>query len=106
MRIHIHDHEINQGRRILELNQHILCYLIGLHHNGVCQLQLMRGRDQWVRDGQDVHASSLIVECMMDLECPQDAWNHGESWSAYPVPKLIEDTIAVDPGHGHFLLVG
>jgi hypothetical protein len=34
-RIHIHDHEINQGRRILELNQHILCYPIGLHHNGV-----------------------------------------------------------------------
>jgi hypothetical protein len=48
MRIHNHDHEINQGRSILELNQHILCYLIGLHYNGVCQSQLMRGRDQWV----------------------------------------------------------
>jgi hypothetical protein len=61
MRIHIHDHEINQGRRILELNQHILCYPIGLHHNGVYQSQLMRGMDQWVlvqvvidRLGQDV----------------------------------------------------
>jgi hypothetical protein len=61
MRIHIHDHEINQGRRILELNQHILCYPIGLHHNGVCQSQLMRGMDQRVlvqavidRLGQDV----------------------------------------------------
>jgi hypothetical protein len=42
MRIHIHDHEINQGRRILELNEHILCYPIGLHYSGVCQSQLMR----------------------------------------------------------------
>jgi hypothetical protein len=65
MRIHIHDHEINQGRRILELNQHILCYPIGLHRNGVCQSQLMRGRDQWVHIQavidhleQDVHTSS------------------------------------------------
>jgi hypothetical protein len=32
----------------MELNQHILCYPIGLHHDGVCQSQLMRGRDQWV----------------------------------------------------------
>jgi hypothetical protein len=37
MTVHIHDHEINQGQRILELNQHILCYPIGLHHNGVCE---------------------------------------------------------------------
>jgi hypothetical protein len=36
MRIHIHDHEINQGRRILELDQHILYYPVRLHHNGVC----------------------------------------------------------------------
>jgi hypothetical protein len=63
MRIHIHDHEINQRRRILELNQHILCYPVGLHYSGVCQSQLMRGRDQWVlvqavidHLGQDVHA--------------------------------------------------
>jgi hypothetical protein len=42
MRIHIHDHEINQGWRILELNEHILCYPIGLHYSGVCQSQLMR----------------------------------------------------------------
>jgi hypothetical protein len=82
MRIHIHDHEINQGQRILELNQHILCYPIGLHHNRVCQSQLMRGRDQWVivqsvidHLGQDVHASSSIVECVMDLESPQEARN-------------------------------
>jgi hypothetical protein len=75
MRIHIHDHEINQGRRILELNQHILCYLVGLHHNGVYQSQLMRDRDQWVliqaiidHLGQDVHASSPIADRMMDLE--------------------------------------
>jgi hypothetical protein len=75
MRIHIHDYEINQGRRILELNQYILCYPVGLHHNRVCQSQLMSGRDQWVlvqavidHLGQDVHARSLIVERMMDLE--------------------------------------
>jgi hypothetical protein len=75
MRIHIYDHEINQGRRILELNQHILCYPVGLHHNRVCQSQLMMGRDQWVlvqvvidHLGQDVRTSSPIAECMMDLE--------------------------------------
>jgi hypothetical protein len=85
MRIHIHDHEIKQGRRILELNQHILCYLIGLHYSRVCQSQLMRGRDQWVlveavidHLGQDVHGGSLIAERMMDLEWPQDARNYGE----------------------------
>jgi hypothetical protein len=68
MRIHVHDHEINQGRRILELNEHILCYPVGLHHNGVYQSQLMRGRDQWVliqavidHLGQDVHTSSPIA---------------------------------------------
>jgi hypothetical protein len=89
MRNHIHDHEINQGRRILELNQHILCYPVELHQNGVCQSQLMRGRDQWVlvqeiidHLGQDVHASPPITERMMDLEWPQDARNHGECWSA------------------------
>jgi hypothetical protein len=38
MRIHIHDHEINQGRRIMELDQYILCYLVGLHHNEIYQL--------------------------------------------------------------------
>jgi hypothetical protein len=77
MRIHIHDHEINQGQRILELNQHILYYLVGLHHNKVCQSQLMRGRDQWVliqevidHLGHDVHTSSPIIERMMDLEWP------------------------------------
>jgi hypothetical protein len=65
MRIHIHDHEINQGQRILELNQHITCYLVGLHYSGVCESQLMRGRDQWVLVQevidhlvQDVHAGS------------------------------------------------
>jgi hypothetical protein len=85
MRIHIHDHEINQGRRILELNQHILCYPVWLHHNGVCQSQQMSGRDQWVlvqavidHLGQDVHTSSLIIECMVDLEWPQDERNCGE----------------------------
>jgi hypothetical protein len=35
MRIHIHDHEINQGQRILELNQYILCYPVGLQHSGI-----------------------------------------------------------------------
>jgi hypothetical protein len=35
-RIHIHDHEINQSWRILELDQCILCYPIGLHHSGIC----------------------------------------------------------------------
>jgi hypothetical protein len=85
MRIHIHDHEINQGRRILELNQRILCYPVGLHYSGVHQSQLMRCRDQWVlvqavidHLGQDVHASSRIAERMMDLEWPQDARNCGE----------------------------
>jgi hypothetical protein len=89
MRIHIHDHEINQGRRILELNQHILYYPVELHHNGVCQSQLMRGRDQLVliqavidHLGQDVHTSSPIAEHMMDLEWPQDARNCVECWSA------------------------
>jgi hypothetical protein len=84
MRIHIHGHEINQGRGILELNQHILCYPVGLHYSGVCQSQLMRGRDQWVlfqvvidHRGQDVHAGSPIAERMMDLERPQDARNWG-----------------------------
>jgi hypothetical protein len=84
MRIHNHNHEINQGQRILELNQDILCYPVWLHHNKICQLQLMRGRDQWVHIqavidhlGQDVHASSLIAECMMDLEWPQVARNCG-----------------------------
>jgi hypothetical protein len=72
--IHIHDHEINQGQRIMELIQHILCNLIGLHYSGICQSQLMRGRDQWVliqaiidHIGQDVHAGSPIAEHMMDL---------------------------------------
>jgi hypothetical protein len=85
MRIHIHDHEISQGRRILELGQHIFCYPMGLHYNGVYQSQLMRGRDEWVliqvvidHLGQDVHASSPIIECMMNLQWPQDARNCGE----------------------------
>jgi hypothetical protein len=89
MRTHIHDHDINKGRRILELNQHILCYPIELRHNRVCQSQVMRGRDQWVlvqvvidHFGQDVHASSPIVEHMMDLEWPKDARNYWECWSA------------------------
>jgi hypothetical protein len=89
MRIHIHDHQINQGRRILELNQYILCYPVGLHHNEVYQSHLMRGRDQWVfiqavidHLGKDVHTSSPITECMMDLDWPQDARNCGECWSA------------------------
>jgi hypothetical protein len=30
-RIHIHNHEINQGQRILELDQYILFYPVGLH---------------------------------------------------------------------------
>jgi hypothetical protein len=77
MRIHIHDHEINQGQRILELNQHILCYLVGLHYSRICQSQLMRGRDQWVliqvvidHLGQDIHDGSPITKHMMDLEQP------------------------------------
>ena len=77
MMIHIYDHEINQGRRILELNQHILCYPVGLHYSGVYQSQLMRSRDQWVlvqavidHLGQDVHASYPIVERTIDLEVP------------------------------------
>jgi hypothetical protein len=81
-RIHIHNHEINQGRRILELNQHILCYAVELHYSGVCQSQLMRGRDQWVLVqavidllGQDDHVGSPIIERMMVLEWPQDARN-------------------------------
>jgi hypothetical protein len=89
MRIHIHDREINQGQRILELNQHIICYPVGLHYSGVCQSQLMSSRDrsilvQAVIDhlGQDVHAGSLIAERMMDLEWPQDARNCEECWSA------------------------
>jgi hypothetical protein len=87
-RIHIHDHEINQGQRILELNQHILYYPVELHYSGVCQSKLMRSRDQWVlvqavidRLGQDVHAGSPITERIMDLEWPQDARNCGECWS-------------------------
>jgi hypothetical protein len=70
---------------ILELYQHILCYLVGLHYSRVYQSQLMRGRDQWVlfqavidHLGQDVHAGSPITECIMDLEWPQDARNCGE----------------------------
>jgi hypothetical protein len=73
----------------------------------------MRGRDQWVliqavidHLGQDVHASSLIAEHMMDLEWPQDARNCGEWWSAQPVPKLVEDSITADLGYGHFLPIG
>jgi hypothetical protein len=75
MKIHIHDHEINQGRRIMELNRHILCYPVWLHHNKVYQSRLMRDRDQWVlvqavidHLGQDAHTSSPITEHMMDLE--------------------------------------
>jgi hypothetical protein len=78
MRIHILDQEINRGRRILELSQHILCYPVGLHYNGVCQSQLMRGRDQWLlieavidHLGQDVHTTSAIAERMMVLEWPE-----------------------------------
>jgi hypothetical protein len=78
MRIHIDDHEMNQGRRILELNQHILCYPVGLHHNRVCQSQLMRGRDQWVlvqavidHLGKDVHASSPIADARWTLNGPK-----------------------------------
>jgi hypothetical protein len=89
MRVHLHDHEINQGQRILELNQHILFYPVGLHHNGVYQSQLMRGRDQWVliqaviaHLGEDVHTSSPITKLMMDHEWPQDARNYGECWSS------------------------
>jgi hypothetical protein len=88
MRIHIHDYEINQGRRILELNQHILCYPVGLHYSGVYPSQLMRDRDQWVlvqavidHLGQDVHAGCPIAG-RMNLEWPQDARNYGECWSA------------------------
>jgi hypothetical protein len=94
MRIHIHDHEINKGRRILELNQHIFCYPIGLHHNEVCQSQLMRGRDQWVLFQvvidhlvQDVHASSPIIECMMDLDWPQDARNCLNKYRSLPIDR-------------------
>jgi hypothetical protein len=89
MRIHIHDHEINHGQRILELIQHILCYPVGLHHNRVYQSQLMRGRDQWILIqavidylGQDVHTSSPITERMINLEWPQDARNCRECLSA------------------------
>jgi hypothetical protein len=88
MRIHIYNHEINHGWRILELKQHILCDPVGLHYSGVCQSQLMRGRDQWVlilavmdHLGQGVHASFVIAERMMDLDWPQDARNCGECWS-------------------------
>jgi hypothetical protein len=89
MRTYIDNHEINQGQRILELDQHILCYPVGLYHIGVYQSQLMRGRDQWVlvhvvidHLGQDVHASSPIIERMMNLERPQDASYCGVCWSA------------------------
>jgi hypothetical protein len=71
----------------LELDQHILCYPVGLHYNGV--YQLMRDRGQWIlvqvviyHLGQDVLAGSLIAERMMDLEWPQDASYCGECWSA------------------------
>jgi hypothetical protein len=37
-----------------------------------------------------------IAEHMMDLEWPEDTWNCGECWSAYPVPKLVEDSITAD----------
>jgi hypothetical protein len=94
MRIHIHDHEINQGRRILELNQHIFCYPIVLHQNGVCQSQLMRGRDQWVLIEavldhlmQDVHGSSPIIECMMDLDWPQDTRNCLNKYRSLPIDR-------------------
>jgi hypothetical protein len=73
----------------------------------------MMRRDQWVliqavldHLGQDVHTSSPIAERMMDLEWPQDARNYGECWSAKPIPKLFDDIIAANPGHGHFLPVG
>jgi hypothetical protein len=89
MRIHIHDHEIKQGQRILELYQHIICNPVGLYHNGVCQSQLMRGRNQCVfvqadidHLGQDVYTSSPISERMINLEWPQNARNCGECWSA------------------------
>jgi hypothetical protein len=42
----------------------------------------------------------------MDLEWPQDARNCGECWSTQPVSMLVEDNIAADSGHGHFLPVG
>jgi hypothetical protein len=71
------DHEINQGQRILELNQHILSYPVGQLYSGVCQSQLMTGRDKWVliqavidHLGQDVHVGSSIIEHMMDLKWP------------------------------------
>jgi hypothetical protein len=86
-RIHIHDHEINQGRRILELYQYILCYPIGLHDSIM---------DQWVfvqavtdHLGQDVHTSSPITECMMDIEGSQDERNHGECWSTQLVQEIV-----------------
>jgi hypothetical protein len=89
MRIHIRNNEINQGQRILELNQHILCYSVGLHYSGVRQSQLMMGRDQWVliqavmdHLRQHFHGGSPIVEHMMDLQWPQDARNCEECWSA------------------------
>jgi hypothetical protein len=70
----------------------------------------MRDRDQWVHIqavidhlGQEPYP---IIESMMDLEWPQDAWNYGECWSAYPVLKLIEDSITADPGRGYFLPIG
>jgi hypothetical protein len=73
----------------------------------------MRGRDQWVlvqavidHLGHDDHASSLITERKIDLEWPQDARNYRKCWSAEPVPKLVEDSTATNPGHGHFLPVG
>jgi hypothetical protein len=73
----------------------------------------MRGRDQWVliqsvidHLGRVVHASFPIAEHMMDLEWPKDARNCRECWSALLVSKLVDDRIVVDPGQGHFLLVG
>jgi hypothetical protein len=110
MRIRIHDHEINQGHRILELDQYILCYPVGLHHSEICQLLPLRGRDQWVfiqavidHLGQDVHTSPPIAECMMDFEGPQDARNHGDCWSDQSVSELVKDGIIADPGHVSFL---
>jgi hypothetical protein len=73
----------------------------------------MRSMDQWVQIQavidhlrQDVHTGSPITERMMDLEWPQDERNCGECWSVYGVLKLFDDSIATNPGHGHFLPVG
>jgi hypothetical protein len=43
---------------------------------------------------------------MMELEWPRDARNCLERWSAYPIPNLVKDSIAANPGHGHFIPVG